>query len=151
MAIQRWDPLRDLLHLQQQVNHMFEEALARSGGSSGAEAPESAGWRPPVDLLEEADRYLLLVDLPGVAAGDVDIRVENDRLALRGERPLDPHVGREAYLRLERPHGRFLVQLALPPSVDPDRVRASHRHGVLEIVLPKRQESTAFRIEVSDG
>ncbi|HKQ60174.1 MAG TPA: Hsp20/alpha crystallin family protein [Candidatus Polarisedimenticolaceae bacterium] len=145
MAIQRWDPLRDLSQLQQKMNRMFDEALSRSAGPEAADA-ELGGWRPPLDLCEEPERFVLRVDLPGVSASDVEIQVQNGLLSLRGERRLEGGLPRESYLRIERPHGRFTVQLALPPSVDGGGIQAEQRGGVLEIVLPKRGAEVPSRI-----
>lgn len=149
MAIQRWDPQRDLVDLQDKMNRMFDHALSRSVGSGESEELGSAGWRPPVDLIEEPARYVLRADLPGVAASDVEVQVDRGTLFLRGERRPDAEVSREAYLRIERPSGRFAVQVALPPSVEPKAIQASHRNGVIEVVLPKRKEQAAGRIEIS--
>lgn len=151
MAIQRWDPLRDLMDLQDRMKQLFAEALSRSAGSEGADALGSTGWKPPMDLFEETDRYVLRADLPGVIAKDVEVQVENGVLTLRGERRVDANVARESYLRIERPHGKFSAQISLPPSVDGKAIRASHRNGVIEIVLPKRRETLPSRIEVSAG
>ena len=149
MAIQRWDPQRGLADLQDKMNRMFDNALSRSVGSDESDGLGSAGWRPPVDLIEEPARYVLRADLPGVSASDVEVQVERGTLFLRGERKIDPNVGREAYLRIERPSGRFAVQVALPPSVEPKAIQATHRNGVIEVVLPKRKEQAANRIEIS--
>jgi len=146
MAIQRWDPLRDLSELQARMNRLFEETLARS--SAGDEADATA-WRPPVDLYEETDRYVVRADLPGVSAADVDIRVDDGTLHLEGQRTVDGGVARESYLRVERPRGRFAVQLALPPSVEQAGIRATHRNGVVEIELPKRRAAAPSRIEIT--
>lgn len=151
MAIQRWDPLRDLMDLQERMKQLFAEALSRSSGTDGGESLGATGWRPPVDLFEEVDRYVLRADLPGVAARDVEIQVENGVLVVRGERKVDANVSRESYLRIERPHGKFSAQISLPPSVDPKAIRAMHRNGVIEIVLPKRKDAPPSRIEVSAG
>jgi HSP20 family protein len=151
MAIQRWDPLRDLVQLQKKMNSMFEEALSRTVGPDGAGSLGSTGWKPPLDLFEEAERYVLRADLPGIRAGDVQIQVEDGTLTLRGERKLDAAVSREAFLRVERPYGPFSVQVALPPSVDQGGIRAAHRNGVIEVVLPKKRESRPSRIEVKEG
>ena len=149
MAIQRWDPLRDLMELQERMKQLFSEALSRSAGSPGGDG--SGGWKPPMDLFEESDRYVLRADLPGVAAKDVEVQVENGMLVLRGERKVDANVSRESYLRIERPHGSFSANISLPPSVDSKGIRAAHRNGVVEIVLPKRKEAPPSRIEVSAG
>jgi len=94
---------------------------------------------------------VLRADLPGIGAADVQIQIEDGTLTLRGERKLDASVSREAFLRVERPYGPFSVQVALPPSVDQSEIRAAHRNGVIEIVLPKKKESVASRIEVTEG
>jgi HSP20 family protein len=151
MAIQRWDPLRDLVQLQEKMNSMFDEALSRTVGPDGSSSLGSTGWKPPMDLYEEPERYVLRADLPGIVAADVQIQVEEGTMTLRGERKLDPGIAREAYLRVERPYGKFSVQIALPPSVDRAAIRARHRNGVIEIDLPKKTESVPSQIEISEG
>jgi HSP20 family protein len=102
MAIQRWDPVRDLMTLQERMNRLFDDAFARSSGPREVEDLATGGFRPPVDLFETADRYVLRVDLPGVAPGDVELQAEGAHLVLRGERKVDGEVGRDSFLRLER-------------------------------------------------
>ena len=148
MAIQRWDPLRDLLRLQEGMNRMFEDAFARSGGAAETESLATGGWRPSVDIFEQGPQYVLRADLPGVPPDGVEIEVEGDALTLRGERKSDPAVERESYLRIERPQGRFSVQVALPPSVERSAIRASQRDGVLEVVLPKKEERAPSRLKI---
>ena len=148
MAIQRWDPLRDLREIRDRMNRLFDDVAARSPGSGNGETVESTGWQPPVDVFEVDDRYILRADLPGLTTADVKLAVEDGTLILRGERRQDGSVATDAYLRSERPHGRFSLQLALPPSIDRQKIRATHRAGVLEIVLPKRREDVPSRIEV---
>jgi HSP20 family protein len=144
MAIQRWNPQGDLVRLQENVNRMFDEVLDRSE-APGADRVRPGDWKPALDLFDDGEQYVLRADLPGVTPGEVDIRVEEDRLELSGERRSD----REIYLRMERPSGRFSARVALPPSVDRQRVRARHQNGVLEILLPKRQrEGTPSRVEI---
>ena len=149
MAIQRWDPQRDMIELQGRMNRLFDDALSRSIGSEPAENVGSTAWRPPVDLIEEPARYVLRADLPGVGASDIEIQVEDGKLLLRGERRQDPGVSRESCLRVERPQGRFAVQITLPPSVRHTAIRATHRNGVVEVLMPKRKDEPPSRIEVS--
>jgi HSP20 family protein len=149
MAIQSWDPLRDLLQLQEKMNRLFEDALARSSGST--ETLAASAWRPRMDLHEESRRYVLRADLPGISGSEVDIQVEEGSLVLRGERRMDPAVDRQAYLRVERPFGRFVAQIALPPSVDSQQIQATYRNGVLEVILPKRPTEGAGRVSVPVG
>lgn len=148
MATQRWDPLRDLIRVQENINRMFEELLARSGENERGETLIRTGWKPAVDVVEQPDRYLLLADLPGMTSSDVDLEIEDSTLILRGERRGDPSITRESLLREERPRGRFSLQIALPPSVDRQGIRASHRDGVLEVTLPKREDRSQGRIKI---
>ena len=151
MAIQRWDPLRDLVQLQEKMNTMFDEALSRTVGPDGADPAASTGWKPPLDLFEEPERYVLRADLPGVVSSDLQIQVEDGTLSLRGDRKLDANVSREAYLRVERPYGQFSVQVSLPPSVEQSGIKATHRNGVIEVILPKKKESEPSRIEIAEA
>ena len=147
MAIQRSDPLRDLTRIREKVNRLFEDVMARSPATEGGEML-TTGWKPRVDVLEQGERYILRADLPGMSSSEVELEVEDGTLILRGERKMDASLPREAYLRVERPYGRFAIQISLPPSVDSRAIRASHHEGVLEVVLPKRQEDTPGRIKV---
>jgi HSP20 family protein len=137
------------MRLQEKMNSMFEEALSRSVGPDGAESLASTAWKPPMDLFEEPERYILRADLPGVSAASVDIQVEEGNLVLRGERQMESDISREAFLRIERPYGEFRLQIALPAAVDAASIRATHKNGVIEILLPKKKESMPTRIEIS--
>ena len=150
MAIQRWDPLRELVELQERMKQLFSEALSRSAGAAGDPAA-ALEFKPPIDLFEEAERYVLRADLPGVAPKDLEVHVEDGVLTLRGERKTDSDVARESYLRVERAHGKFAAQISLPASVDPRAIRATQRNGVIEVVLPKRTDAPPSRIEVATG
>ena len=105
-------------------------------------------WSPCVDIFETRDRYVLLVDLPGISIEHLELRIENDRLHLRGERVAESAARREAYHCTERPTGKFSRSFALPPSVMQSAVRAEMRNGVLEIVLPKQTESRSRPIKI---
>ncbi|HXV74885.1 MAG TPA: Hsp20/alpha crystallin family protein [Candidatus Polarisedimenticolaceae bacterium] len=149
MVIQRWDPLRDLMELQDRMKQLFADALSRSAGTVGAGEGGGNGWVPPIDLFEEEERYVLRADLPGVSPEAVEIQIENGLLTLGGERKVDSTVSPDSFLRIERPYGRFAAQLSLPPSVETRSIRAAHRNGVIEIVLPKRKDAPPSRIEVA--
>jgi HSP20 family protein len=131
MAIRRWDPLGDMAQLKDRVNRLFEEALTETTRAGDGEGKN--GWKPPMDLFERPDRYVLRTDLPGVAPADVEIEVAKGVLTVRGERGQDPDVPPESYLRVERLHGRFSLSIALPESVDVRAIRAAHRSGVIKV------------------
>jgi HSP20 family protein len=145
MAIQRWNPERELVRLQGDVNKMFVEVLGRAGGPPGDATGRPGDWKPPLDLAEEPGHFVLRADLPGLSPTDIEVRVDRGRLLLAGERRSE----QASYLRMERPHGRFSAQIELPPTVEHGRIRASQRNGVLEIVLPKKQDDAPGRIDVA--
>lgn len=146
MAIDHPDPVRDLMHLRERIEHLFRDALGRSAGP--LEAGSVASWRPPVDVWAQGDRYHLRVDLPGVASEDVAIEVEGGVLHVRGERRGDGGVPRDRFLRAERPLGRFAVSVTLPPSVDAQGIEAKQHDGVLEITLRRVTGERAGRFRV---
>lgn len=148
MAIQRPDPLRELMELQERMNNLFEEVLGRTFGGGAAGAADSPGWKPRVDLLELERKYVLRADLPGMSSEDFRLQVENGALVLAGERRMDPGYARDSYLRVERPYGSFTLQIALPPSVERRGIRARHQNGVLEITLPKKEEGATGKIDI---
>lgn len=150
MAIRRPDPVRALGELQERMNRLFDEVRTWTSGPGDAPEDDPGTWRPPVDLVERDDRYLLRADVPGIEPEDVHVEIESETLVLRGERRRDPDVPRDAYLRSERPSGGFHVRIGLPPSVDVDGIEAVHRAGVLEVVLPKRAavRPESIRVEV---
>lgn len=141
MAIQRWDPMRDLMVLHERVHRLFEESIARSGGLASVDPLPASAWVPPVDLHEEPGRFLLRADIPGVAASALVLEVNGSEMVIRGERTPDPNVPRDAFLRKERPGGSFVLRLTVPESVERTAIQASQRDGVLEVTLPKKKES----------
>lgn len=145
MATTRWDPFRDLMGIQDRMNRLFQETLSRHRGH---EELEGGQWGPMVDIFEFGDRIVLMADLPGIDQNDIEIRVDDNTLFLRGERRPPADVKPEDYHRSERPHGQFLRSFSLPQNVDQARIRAKHNNGVLELILPKRQEAKAKSIRV---
>jgi HSP20 family protein len=136
------------------LNRLHEE-LARAMGSSrqlwGEEARETtvADWQPLVDIREEPDRFLLMADVPGVKAGDVEVTLEGGILRIQGERKMEAFQSEGGrYGRQERPSGRFYRQFLLPESANPDDVSARVHDGILEVTIGKRAEKQPRRIEV---
>ena len=123
VAFARWDPLRDLISLQEQIGHLV-----------GTDAP---GWTPPVDLYETATDYILSAELPGLAREQIDIHAEENRIVIRGERGASCHIPCEQYHRVERGHGRFSRAFVLPDAIDVSQVVAELQDGILTITMPK--------------
>jgi HSP20 family protein len=150
MAIVRWEPFRDLMSLQDRMNRLFDESY-RSTQRGGADDEWALGgsWAPAVDIYEQGTDIVLKAELPGVDPKDVDIRLENNVLSLRGQRKLEGEVKRENYHRVERSYGTFSRSFTLPTVVDQASIKAEFKDGMLQVVLPKREEAKPKQIQVS--
>jgi HSP20 family protein len=133
VAFARWDPIRDLLAIQQRLDRF---------------APGPSGWAPPVDVHETADEYVVTAELPGLRRDAIHIQVSDRRLQLSGERR-GCGTDCEQYHRVERGHGAFSRTFEFPLAVDGDRITADLRDGVLTVTCPKAAEGSARRIRVS--
>ena len=149
MAIVRWEPLRELSSLQNEMNRLFNTVF---------DAPAPAGnggamrrWVPAMDLVETDDNFVLRADLPGMTQEDVNIELEDNVLTVSGERKAQHETKQEGYHRVERAFGSFSRSLTLPKGVDADAVTAKFDNGVLEISVPKPEERKPRRIAIAGG
>ena len=147
MAMVRWEPVRDLLTLQERMNRMLDSSYR------GTDEDWALGgsWAPAVDIYEKDGNIVLKAELPGVDPKDVDVRVENNLLTLRGERKFDTEVKRDSYHRVERSYGSFSRSFTLPSVVDTQNIKAEYRDGVLHMTLPKREEAKPRQIQINVG
>jgi HSP20 family protein len=136
----RWEPLRDLGRLQDEMTRLFEDRLFKAG--------ESVGWTPACDVYEDEEALALRFELAGVDPKKVDIRFENGVLTLRGERKLEKEERRENYHRVELSYGAFTRSFSLPATVDAEKIRADAKDGILTVTLPKRAEARPRPIQV---
>lgn len=143
---QQWNPLQDLMMLQDRMNRLFEDATQRRarGDSEGRDEFEHADWTPASDIYETETGYVIAIDLPGVARAALEIDVDENRLIVRGTR----EVEEPAKQRTERPAGKFLRTFTVPGSVDQSQIGAEYKDGVLQVRLPKRKEQKAKRVEI---
>ena len=111
-------------------------------------AVATAQWQPRVDIKEDADRFVLYADLPGIDPRDIEVSMDKGILSIRGERKGESSEQTERFSRIERRYGSFHRRFALPDSADADGISAHGRHGVLEVTIPKKPETTPRRIEV---
>lgn len=130
---------------QEQIDHLFERFFDNGAANSSS---GSSQWVPRVDVREEADRFVILTDLPGVDPEQIEIQMDKGVLSIKGQRSSEAASETERYSRLERRHGSFHRDFALPDSADAEGIVASGRNGVLEISIPKKAESTPRRIQV---
>ena len=122
MAIVRWEPLRDLMTTQREFDRLFREAFSPALGEGEV---STRTWAPPVDIYENGDNLVLKAELPGVNPDDVEIRVEDNTLYLKGERKFEKEVKEQNYHRVERSYGTFTRTFSLPNSIDSDKVAAN--------------------------
>jgi len=141
-TIQRWTPSRDFVRLQDEVNRLFEGTFGLTRNT------ESYGWTPAVDVFEDAEGVTFKFELPEVEGKDVDVRLEDGTLTVRGERKLEREDKREGYHRIERAYGTFARSFTLPATLDAEKANAEHKNGVLRIFVPKRAEAKPKSISV---
>src|ERR1019366_4839112 len=136
VAFTRWDPLRDLLALHEQLGHLV-----------GTDAP---GWTPPVDLYETATEFVMTAELPGLTRDQIEIQAEDMRVIIRGARGAEPDrdIPCEQYHRVERGHGRFSRAFSLPERIDVDAISADLKDGILTVIIPKSGDRGARHISV---
>jgi HSP20 family protein len=140
------DPWRDLAGMQDRMNRLFGELYGRR---SDEDIFSRGEWMPPVDIYQSGkDELVLKIEVPGLKKEEIDLRVENNMLTIRGERRRESDVKDEQYHRVERSYGGFSRSFTLPNTVDTDKVKADYRDGVLTITLPTREEAKPRQIQV---
>jgi HSP20 family protein len=145
MALIRWEPVRELAAMQQEMNRLFDTFFDTGNGSGPRR------WVPAMDLVEHDDEFILRADLPGLDEKDVKIEVEGDVLTISGERKFEHETRKEGFFRLERGAGQFSRSLTLPEGVDVDQIKATFDKGVLEVRVPKPEERRPRRVEITVG
>ena len=141
---QQWNPLQDLMFLQDRMNRLFEDATQRHGRNDQGDEFERADWTPAADVYETETEYEIAMDLPGIKREALEIDIDDNRLVIKGTRLVEGSNKQ----RTERPTGKFLRSFTVPSSVDQGQVGAEYRDGVLQIRLPKRKEQRAQRVEI---
>ncbi len=143
-TITRSDQSRGLTTLQDQVNRLFEDNFTRERSAHA----DLATWAPPVDIYETENELVVKADLPGLQEKDIDVRVANNTLTIRGERKSEKDVNEDNYFRVERAFGPFTRSFSLPNTVSPESIRADYHNGVLTLHLAKREESKPKQIKI---
>ena len=143
MAITRWDPFREVATLQNRMNSLFREF-------NQAEGPlTTASFVPAVDIYEDAQKVLLKLEVPGVEEKDLDVRLENNTLTVKGERKFEKEEKEENFHRIERTYGSFYRAFSLPTTVDTEHVQANYTNGILKLELKKKVEAQPKQIKVN--
>jgi len=141
----RWEPIRELAGLQERMNRLFNDSFS---SVPSQESLSAGSIVPPVDVYEDEQGIRLKMEVPGIDEKDIDIRLENNLLTVRGERKLEKETKEENYHRIERSYGSFTRSFSLPNTVNSEEVKASYAKGVLTIHLGKRAEARPKQIKV---
>lgn len=144
-TLNRWEPFRSNVGLESQVNRIFNELFDRSQESN------LTAWAPAVDIVESEHELVVKADLPDVKPEELDIRVENNILTIRGERKFEKKVDEKNYLRVERSYGSFARSFSLANTVNSEAIKGDYKDGVLTLTIPKREEAKPKQIKVSVG
>jgi HSP20 family protein len=144
-TIVRWDPFRDLVSIQDELNRLFGRTFA---GVEPTRQTAAGSWMPSMDVYETDDKIVATVELPGIDPKDVEVEVENSTLTVSGSREFSSEVKEENYHRIERRYGSFSRAIALPQTVDTDKVAASFDKGVLTVEVPKIEKAKPKKIQI---
>ena len=145
MTIVRWDQSRDMAALQEGLSRMLEGVYRRP-----QEDLNRGAWVPVVDVYTNDQHELVLkAELPDMKEEEIEVTVEDNTLSLSGEKKLDTEITEEQFHRIERSYGAFARTFALPPTVDPAKVSAQYKAGVLTVRLPLREEAKPNKIKVA--
>jgi HSP20 family protein len=146
MAITRWDPFREVVALQNRMNSLFGNL------NNESDSPLTTGsFVPAVDVYEDEKKVVLKLEVPGIEEKDLDVRVENNTLTVKGERKFEQEEKEENFHRIERRYGSFYRSFTLPSTVDTENVDAKYENGVLKVELKKKPEAQPKQIKVNVG
>jgi HSP20 family protein len=144
MTIVRYEPWAFVSRVQRHIDRALGETQGLADGADAARV----SWIPHVDIREEAERFVVAADVPGVEPKDIEITADKGVLTVRGERSSQKNATADGYERVERATGTFLRRFTLPESADAEAIKATHVNGVLELSIPKRPQEQPRRIAV---
>jgi HSP20 family protein len=145
MAIIRWDTYRDVLAFQNRMNSLFQD-FSRNGEN---ESVTAAGLVPPVDIYEDEHKLVLKIEIPGMRQEELDVRMENHTLTVKGERSFQSEGKEENFHRVERRYGSFYRAFTVPNTINPESIKADYDAGVLRVEFEKKPESKPRQIKVN--
>jgi HSP20 family protein len=143
MTITRWDPFREVVALQNRMNSLFRDL------NEGESPLTTASFVPAADIYEDAQKVMLKLEVPGIEEKDLDVRVENNTLTVRGERKFEKEEKEENFHRIERRYGSFYRAFTLPSTVETESVKANYEAGVLKLELKKKAEAQPKQIKIN--
>jgi HSP20 family protein len=148
MALIRWEPVRELGTIQNEMNRLFNSVFDTATPANGSTFRR---WIPAMDLVETESSYVLTADLPGLSQSDINIELDDNVLTVSGERKAEHEDRKAGYYRVERSYGSFRRSLTLPEGVDADAVKATFENGVLEVTVPKPAQQAPRKVQIAVG
>lgn len=145
MTLVKWDPFKEMLRMEERMNRLFGDNFLRP---TLGEREVTGEWLPAVDIYEDAEGVVIKAELPEMDMKDIDVKIEDNTLRIRGERKLEREDKKDNYHRIERYYGSFSRSFALPSAVDQEKVKAAYDRGVLRITLPKKEEIKPRKIKI---
>lgn len=145
MSIFHWNSLQDLFAIQEKMNRLFEETIHRT--EFPEDGVETALWSPAADVYETPEEIILQIELPGIRLEDVRLEALDGKLRVSGHRKTDPGVEPSQFVRMERIYGNFSRDFSVPASIDPSRIKATLRAGVLKIIASKSDKGQPIPVE----
>jgi HSP20 family protein len=145
-TLSRFESFYGASTLQEQINRLFNDVFERPGQESNL-----TSWAPAVDIFETEHELVVKADLPDIDPKDLDIRVENNILSIRGQRKFESKVSQDKYLRVERTYGSFSRSFSLANTVNSEAIKADYQNGALTLTVPKREEAKPKQIKVTVG
>lgn len=140
-------PFREIGLLQDEMNKLFDFSLSRAFAGDRDSLFQN-NWNPAIDIYESDDNFLVKADLPGMEKKDIDISIHDGTLTIKGEKKLENEYKDKSYVRAERYHGSFTRSIDFPSDVESDKIKASYKDGVLELLIPKKEEAKPKQIKV---
>ena len=147
MNLVRWNPMREMETLQNRINRLFDRGFFPS--LSLDDDMSLGNWRPAVDIYENDDTLVVKVELPGVDKNDITVDLKDGVLTLSGKRSHEKEVKEENYYRKESVHGSFHRSFNVPAEIDPDKIKAEFKDGILKVEIPKPEEKKPKKIAVN--
>ena len=141
------DPWKDFGSLQERINRIFDDTIRTLYPTDGEEL-EKGTWAPAVDIYETNDSFVVSADLPGLNKDEIQIDLKDNTLTLKGEKKFEEKVSKDNYIRVERSYGSFVRSFTLPQNVDPEKIKAKYKEGVLEVTIPKKEDARPKQIKV---
>lgn len=148
----RFVPLRSTINemaaLQDRLNSIFSEFARPVASDATNDSPAMGSFVPAVDVYEDAQGLMLQLEVPGVKQEDIDIRLENQTLTVKGERKVHAEAKQENFHRIERRFGSFARTFTLPATIDTEAITASYEAGVLTVSLAKKAEAKPRQVKI---